>query len=309
MNKEQSIQKLPDFAIIGAQKAGSTFLLEAIRSHADIFMPRSEVAFFEGVLFSDSEIPAFAKHFSGARSGQRIGFKRPNLLGHPEAAERMKRVLGSDLQMIAVLRNPIERAVSAYFHSAATGMIPPEPIEKGIRKILNGEWQTRYPRSSEILTFGLYGQHLAHYFEVFDRQNFCVVLLDDIRRDLDSVFQKLAEFLNLSSEFPKSDTRRRPMAAPYSLTRIRLKRAMEAPARTWNETREYFSFRKGPLWRAYLAAVRAVDKQFMAKIFSSTPPRISEDVERQLFNYYRDDIEKLRMIIHTDFLKWHNLSR
>jgi len=76
MNEQQKFQKLPDFAVIGAQKAGSTFLLEAIRSHPDVFMPRSEVAFFEGVLFSDSDIPAFAKHFSGAQSGQRIGFDR-----------------------------------------------------------------------------------------------------------------------------------------------------------------------------------------------------------------------------------------
>src|SRR5690606_17419350 len=111
----------PEFFVIGAQKAGSTYLLQCLGEHPQIFMPPSEVAFFEDSLYSADRLGDFEKHFAPAKKGQVIGVKRPNLLGHPECPERLRRHM-PDLKIVVTLRNPIERAVSGYFHYMKSGL-------------------------------------------------------------------------------------------------------------------------------------------------------------------------------------------
>ena len=293
---------LPDFVIFGAQKAGSTFLLEALRAHSDIFMPREELAFFEDSLYDPQELQQFERHFDEAKPNQRTGFKRPNLLGHPESAGRMKHDLGSTLQLIAILRNPVERAVSAYFHAAATGIIPPQPIEVGLPDILKGKFA--HPRAEEILTFGLYHQHLNEFEKQFAKDCFCVVLLDELKTDLKSVFARLCQFLNIDTNFPLPEAGRRPMAAPYSMRRIRIKRTLEAPARKWTEDGQYFDFKKGWLWKYYLKGIRGIDRVILKNIFSDSAPRLSDNLHQQLVDYYTPDTTALSSHLNRNLGHW-----
>jgi len=293
---------LPDFVIFGGQKAGSTFLLEALRAHPQIFMPREEIAFFEGNLYEPDQLNRFAQNFQHAQPGQRIGFKRPNLLGHAESAERMKNDLGEELRLIAILRNPIERAISAYFHSAATGIIKPRPVEEGLDMILQGKFE--HPRAEEILTFGLYGRHLLHFEKFFPRNQFCVILLDDIKTEMSGVLESVCEFLGISGEIPMPDRSRRPMAAPYSMNRIRIKRALESVAKTWDQEGNYFSFKSGPYWQYYMKAVRGFDQLLMRRIFSGSCPRLSALMTSRLQQYYHDDLSILGTWLGRDLTHW-----
>ncbi len=294
--------KLPDFVIFGAQKAGSTFLLEALRRHPQIFMPREEIAFFEASLFDQNKLNEFASNFSAASSTQCIGFKRPNLLGRIESAARMKETLGDKVKLIAILRNPVERAVSAYFHSAATGIVSPKPVDVGLKRILDGQFD--HPRAEEILTFGLYGKHLQQFANHFDRNNFCVILLDDIKANVDSALRTCCDFLDVSTDFPPADSNRRPMAAPYSIGRIRIKRTLESVAKTWSENGDYFSFRKGVFWQYYMKAVRGIDQMLLKRLFPSRRPRLAPELASQLREYYASDVELLSGWLGRDLSHW-----
>ena len=200
---------LPDFFVIGAQKAGSTYLLQCLGEHPQIFMPPAEVAFFEDSLYAAERIGEFEKNFQSARPGQVIGVKRPNLLGHPECAERLQRHM-PNLKIIAILRHPVERAVSGYFHYMKTGMLPIASAEVGLRKILAGEY-SHFPRAAEVLEFGLYGKHLMHYEKYFPRENFHVMLLEDMKQHAEDQLSALYEFVGVAADFRPESFDSRPM--------------------------------------------------------------------------------------------------
>ena len=62
-----------DFFIMGTEKGGSTYLLQCVREHPSIFMPREELAFFEDPFYDADDLSEFEKHFSDPGDVQRPG--------------------------------------------------------------------------------------------------------------------------------------------------------------------------------------------------------------------------------------------
>ena len=122
-------RSLPDFLIIGAQKSGTTFLMSALSGSPNVVHPfLKEVHYFDinyrkgerwyRALFpSQRELAA-----SEAQTGFRpvTGEASPLYMYHPHTAERAHK-LAPELKIIAVLRDPTDRAISHYYHSRAWG--------------------------------------------------------------------------------------------------------------------------------------------------------------------------------------------
>jgi hypothetical protein len=82
--------------------------------------------------------------------------------------ERVLEKLGPEVKLVAVLRNPVDRALSAFLHHRRMGRIPEtETI---------GPWLHRHA----IAHIGFYGAHLARWAEVFPHRNFCVLTYDEM---------------------------------------------------------------------------------------------------------------------------------
>ncbi len=297
---------LPDFFVIGAQKAGSTYLLRCLNDHPQIFMPPGEVAFFEDTLYAPERINDFEKHFAPARLGQVIGVKRPNLLGHPECPERLQRHM-PNLKLVAILRHPIERAVSGYFHYMKTGMLPIEPAEIGLRKILVGEY-SRYPRAAEVLEFGMYGKHLHHYAKHFPRENFHVMLLEDMKHDAQGQLTTLYNFIGVASDYRPESFDSRPMKAPYSITRLRLWDALDRHCRAWTADGKYFDRKKGPLATPLQALNNALDRLLWERLFPAKRPQLSAPLQNDLAAFYRDDAKCLADWLGRPLESWTDLT-
>lgn len=112
------LRPLPDCIIIGAGKSGTTSLHNELAQHPQIIQAKEkEVSFFnrdyfKGLSYYRANYPIIRGRFGGFR---RID-GTPGYLDHPHCAKRIKRhVPGAKL--IAVLRNPIERAISHYYHA------------------------------------------------------------------------------------------------------------------------------------------------------------------------------------------------
>lgn len=124
---------LPNFIIIGAQKSASTFLQACLNDHPDIYMPYGETPFFESPDYERNNIRDLEKIFVD-RDEKCIGIKRPTYIGKPEVPERILAHL-PNAKLIAVLRNPIDRAISAYFHNINYGFIPAIDVETGSKSL------------------------------------------------------------------------------------------------------------------------------------------------------------------------------
>jgi len=293
---------LPDFFVIGAQKAGSTYLLECLREHPEVFMPASEIAYFEDPYFGEQTLEQFEANFAQAKPGQKIGVKRPNVLGRPECPERLKQVL-PNVKLIAVLRKPLERALSGYFHYMMSGFIPIAPVEEGLRKLLEGDYQ-QYSRAYEIIEFSMYGKHLEHYSKWFDREQMTVVLLDDLKKNQAAELARLYGVIGVDDRYEPKASKNRPMQAVYSLRRLRIKAWMERAFRGYGPNREYTFALRGPLATACRLGARVIDRFVLQPLFPAKAPKLSPELTQMLQKLFVPDIEKLEELLGRDLADW-----
>jgi hypothetical protein len=304
MPAEKSTIQLPDFVVIGAQKGGSTYLLECLRDHPAIFMPPEEIPFCELGSMTTEQRTAFARHFAGARPEQRVGVKRPNLLGNRHSAKWLAEFL-PEAKIIAILRDPIERAVSGYFHYMATGLLPVLPIEEGLPMILDQQIDpNEFPRAREVLEFGLYARQLDLFDKYFPAGQSLVVLIDEVKNDAKSVLSRLYEFLGVDPNYRPRTIARRPMQSPYSLQRLKIRKWLYEPTRERPLGASYFKVKRTPIAYAYRAFVRIFDQYLLKQLFPAKPPKLSSVVRQRLIDYYRDDVAALSQRMEVSLDHW-----
>lgn len=173
---------LPDFLIIGAQKAGTTWLRAGLRRHPKVFMPDREVHFFNKDANYERGPRWYARQFRGAGATDRVGEKTPNYLwtNVPDTGSdtpphtRIASTL-PNIRLIALLRDPVDRAISAYNHHLCRGRFPPHV---SMEHILFGDHQS-LGRRHGLLTMGHYDEHLRDYLEVFNRDQLLVLIFEE----------------------------------------------------------------------------------------------------------------------------------
>ena len=145
--------RLPNFLVIGTQKGGTTSLDQALRQHERIFLPPcKEIHYFS--LHSAEPLAWYANHFSQAAPGQICAEVTPYYLFHPAVPERISNCLGQ-LPLIVLLRDPVERLLSHYFHARRLGN---ETL--GLRAALAAEGERLAAADGFLRNAG--GVHRAH---------------------------------------------------------------------------------------------------------------------------------------------------
>lgn len=166
-----SEQRKPDFLVIGAQKAASTFLHEFLADHPEVYMPNGETPYYQDPDYGSASEAFWSSIFKYVKR-KTLGIMRPDYLAKKEAPQRVASELPS-AKLIVVLCNPVDRFVSAYFHYIRSGAIPPIPIEDGLEKILNGtDFVDAHPRSIELKEYGFFGEHLENWRTGFPRAKY-----------------------------------------------------------------------------------------------------------------------------------------
>jgi hypothetical protein len=197
---------LPDFLILGAQKAGTTALYAYLRRHPSIAGPSwKEVSFFDrhwprGVAWYRGNFPNLAR-----TRGKLVGEASPSYLFHPLGPERVREVV-PEARLVALVRNPVDRALSHYHHEVALGR-EPLPFEEALEaeeERLRGEVERLVSEPSYFSkewwshTYkarGRYAEQLERWLAVFPREQLLVVPSDDLSDDPAGTHARVLEFL------------------------------------------------------------------------------------------------------------------
>ncbi len=203
-----ALRALPDFLIIGGMKCGTTALYEYIVQHP-LVRPAlvKEVHFFDAKYYKG--LGWYRMHFPLGTRGRKwmTCEASPYYLFHPAVSARIQATL-PEVKLIAVLRNPVERAYSHYQHTRRKGyetLSFEEAVDQEEAR-LEGERErllndVRY-RSSTYSAYsyvarGIYWKQLEPYFARFPAEQIHLVRSEDMRSNPQQVVDEVAAFLGL----------------------------------------------------------------------------------------------------------------
>lgn len=293
-----------DFAIVGAQKGGTTFLGRCLMPHPEIFLPEQDIDYFERDDYDPSDLTEVNEPLRNGMPGTRRGIKRPDYLSSGHCAERLYQA-APELRLIVVLRDPIKRAVSAYFHFMRDGLLPVVEPNDGFQKLLAGKISAKFPRAGQILEYGLYHNHLQNYLKFFPRENILILLNEDLQANRDQELLKVYEFLNIALDSEHSIEVKTANAGVYSLRRIQIHNSLSPIFYNYNGARRRVEHRHS-LTRLLQGVFNRLDRKFLATVFPERDNQIDESIHARLIDYYRDDVIALEALLgrELNWLRW-----
>src|SRR5690349_3233083 len=114
-----AVLPIPTFLIIGAQKSATRWLRMNLGEHPDVFAASREIEFFNSKRFERDGVDWYRAQFDGWSGERIVGDATPGYMfwrHRPDVmAERMHETV-PDVRLIAILRNPVDRAHSAVLH-------------------------------------------------------------------------------------------------------------------------------------------------------------------------------------------------
>ncbi|MEC7500127.1 MAG: sulfotransferase domain-containing protein [Planctomycetota bacterium] len=206
------LRVLPDFLIIGAMKGGTTSLYDYLCRHEKVEVAfRKEVHYFDGNYTRGT--PWYRGNFPTHRRMQQLGEgavtgeATPYYLYHQAAAERIAGVV-PQARLIAVLRDPADRAISHYFHSVRTGM-DTRPIRQAFaeenqyvqaeeQRVLRDDYTSDQHRMWSYVSRGHYAQQLEAYFQRFSREQMLILKSEEFFTEPQQSVNQVTGFLGLS---------------------------------------------------------------------------------------------------------------
>lgn len=306
----QATMTLPSFLIIGAQKSASSFVQNCIREHPQTFMPRYELPYFEDPYYKIWSITKFEAQFEPASADAVIGLKRPDYLAKPECPKRIHKHV-PQAKLIVVLRNPIERAISAYFWYMQTGAIPIRNLNCGMSKILDGSYLKNYPKASEIINYGFYAQQLEGYDKFFAHEQLLVMLHEEFRADPQKTIAKVYRFINVDPSYNPQVITRRPKESIYAKLRLHwlslaTRYIFYKETQYEDESGKHIASyaRDSQVARLLYRASLGIDRFVLARIFRNERPILRADLRSALYEQYADSINQLEERLKMDLKTW-----
>tara|TARA_R110002074_G_scaffold399168_1_gene591947 strand:+ start:185 stop:967 length:783 start_codon:yes stop_codon:yes gene_type:complete len=181
----------PNFFILGAQKAGTTYLAKALSSHPDVlFSEPKELMFFSRPKINKRDFRTYKDdYFSVARREKWVGEGSTTYLQWPDALPNLQTYIEGQPKFIVCLRQPTEKAVSFFIHNWRRDRYAPGTT---ITDTLD-----EYLGLSPLGT-GLYAPSLRRWLDAYPRENFCFMKFDHLQATPDRFVRKATDFLGIA---------------------------------------------------------------------------------------------------------------
>jgi len=280
------MSRLPTFLGIGAPKCGTTWLAECLREHPQVFVPEvKEVVYFSSDKKLERGDAWYLAHFDPAGDAKAVGeFSVTYLAGGADVAARIQ-ALVPEVRLLAVLRDPVERAFSHYRWLCQLGK-----LDEGV------SFAEAMGQRPEIVEDSLYFKGLSSYLERFANERILLISYDELSRSPAAVLERTFGFVGVAPDYQPRLLARRvgKTITPRYRWLERLRVDIYRFARR-NGLNGLISFVK----RSGLSALyRDINNK------RSKQPSLDAAADAEAFGLFREDVLKLQAATGFDCTKW-----
>jgi len=271
-----------DFMMIGAQKAGTTSLAAQLAAHPQIcFCREKEPAYFHQVADWRAELERYHALYD-PRPGQLLGEASTHYTFFPEYRATAERLYEYNpaLKLIYVMRQPVERIVSAYTHNFVREIdrLPPDVAVFADPTYVN---RSRY------------GVQLRPYLELFGPENVLLLVFEEYTADQVTALYRVAEFLGIA-------------AAPFEETDTTpLHQSVGQPYMRSQALRDFTKSEMFQKMRSIIPA--AVRQPIRHRLLSNTideKPAFARETKQALWRLVEDDVHTVEQLLGRRLENW-----
>jgi hypothetical protein len=301
---------LPDFLVIGAPKAGSTAVHEALVQHPRLFLstPKEPKYFLTGATRPRRDHQRgpgdahsarewvwqrerYEQLFDAAPAGTLRGESTPFYLWDKAAHLRIHQTV-PNVKLIAIIRDPVDRAYSNWTHLWCDGLETEADFVAACRKEPE-RVAAGYAPFWRYLELGKYGEQFEHLFRVFSREQVHVLrykdLVDEPAKSIDSICEFLGVEAGVVDTIPHSNPSGWADAGGVNTVLRGMVRGGAAagaflPPRAWR--------------RAHAPLIRALRRN------RTNRPHLQVEQRRELVGHFREDIGLLEELLNQPYHDW-----
>jgi hypothetical protein len=297
--------KLPNFLIVGAAKSGTSSLHNYLNQHPEVFMPSYNS---EGMKVKEPRflIKDLVKHrlhngvwtweeykslFNDVIDEKAIGESTVlYLYYYKDAIKNIKEKLGNDVKIIIMLRNPTDRAYSAFQH-VSRGFKEQNSFEESL-EMEDGRLEREGNLTPMVMykDMGLYHEMVKSYQESFS--NVHVIIYDDFRDNTENEMKKTYQFLGISDN-----------------TNIDYVTRHNVGGKRWkNDKVKHLFMKENPIKSVIKRIIpRRLRKGLRNNLVTASTNKVllMKDQTRIMLNdFFREDVRKLSDLLNRDLTHW-----
>lgn len=290
---------LPNSILLGAQKAGTSSYFSWIAQHPEVCGPEA-VKDFPFFLNDDYYQKGFA-YLSGFYKEYNhepiILAGCVNYIYFSKAIERLYN-FNPDLKLLLVLRNPVERAFSAYQYfkmlSQETADFPSAIQREKNEKQSSYHFQTDFT----YVDHGLYYKQLKILLQYFNREQLHIILFDDLKAAPEHEMKKTFAFLNINTDFTPTLESVNPTgnARFPSINKVIFQKSAWRKKLVNMLIDPFIPLSKRTLLKNKLKSLNTSNK--------TSTEAIPEDMRQYLAKIYQEDVEQLSAFLNRDLSHW-----
>ena len=297
--------KLPNFLIVGAAKCGTSALHNYLNQHSDVFMPSynkvgmkvKEPRFLIKDLVQHRlhngvwDWEEYKSLFNDVKNERFIGESTVlYLYYYNEAIKNIKKYLGDDVKIIIMLRNPLDRAFSAYTH-VSRSLKEPLSFEQALEieedRLKNDETLTPMVMYKDM---GLYHDMVNAYVKNF--KNVHVIMYEDFQQKTKEVVNQALAFLGI-----------------LKAGDLEVHSKYNVGGKSWRFSflKQFFmkdNFIKKGLRFVFSKTLRKRFRVFLEYFLKVKVTPIKPETKNKLISFFRNDVEKLEKLLNIDLKNW-----
>lgn len=288
--------KVPNFMCLGVTKSGTTSLYDILIQHPEIYIPKfKEPHFFDITENFKNGVQWYSDNYFKKANKKIIADFTPSYFFDSNAPKRILETLGPSMKFVVLLRNPVDRAYSHYWHSK-------RDIHEDIRFLealeIEDQRLYEYNKKSDYLSFlrhsyinqGLYSQMLERYLEYFCLDNFLFIHFEnEFVIDRKTTIKKILNFLDIDDTVTL-DINIKSNSSSKEISKT-LKKIMKS--KSW--------FRKILKNLIPSIKIRQIIRNKIQRLNNTTfkHPILDANVKMMLYNkYFKEDIKQLERILN-----------